>query len=173
MKARNDRMVTETAESKARDRLAQLNRRDFVLLSVGLGITPRFAVAAEPGAEHTSNERKPPVANSNKRVATPFGDIAYAEQGNGPAALFVHGVFKNAYFWRHVIERVSDLRRCIAVDLMAHGDTRIAPDQDVSFTVQAEMLEAFCDRLNLDWSPTTAARELPKSWPRAIRAASA
>lgn len=150
MKARNDRMVTETAESKARDRLAQLNRRDFVLLSVGLGITPRFAVAAEPGAEHTSNERKPPVANSNKRVATPFGDIAYAEQGNGPAALFVHGVFKNAYFWRHVIERVSDLRRCIAVDLMAHGDTRIAPDQDVSFSVQAEMLEAFCDRLNLD-----------------------
>ena len=41
-------------------------------------------------------------------------------------------------------------RRGIAVDLMAHGATRTAPDQDVSFTVQAEMLEAFCDRLNLN-----------------------
>jgi pimeloyl-ACP methyl ester carboxylesterase len=86
----------------------------------------------------------------HKRIATPFGDIAYTEQGKGPTALFVHGVFRNAYLWRHVIERVSDLRRCIAVDLLAHGATRIAPDQDVSFTIQAEMLEAFCDRLNLD-----------------------
>src|SRR5579862_4846502 len=87
---------------------------------------------------------------AHHHVATPFGDIAYTDQGSGPAALFVHGVFRNAYLWRHVIGRVADQRRCIAVDLMAHGATRIAPDQDLSFTAQAEMLAAFCDRLNLD-----------------------
>jgi pimeloyl-ACP methyl ester carboxylesterase len=150
MKARNDRTVAETADPKAEDRIPKVNRRDFVALSVGTGITAGFALATRPGVAQTTNERKLPMAYSNKHIATPFGDIAYTEQGKGPAALFVHGVFKNAYFWRHVIERVSDLRRCIAVDLMAHGATRIAPDQDVSFTVQAEMLEAFCDRLNLD-----------------------
>src|ERR1700682_2656084 len=83
-------------------------------------------------------------------VSTRFGDIAYTERGDGPAALFVHGVFLNGYLWRHVIDRVADARRCIAVDLMAHGATRTAADQDVSFVAQAEMLGAVCDALKLD-----------------------
>jgi pimeloyl-ACP methyl ester carboxylesterase len=89
------------------------------------------------------------MAYHPKHVSTPFGDIAYTDQGRGPVALFVHGVFRNAYLWRHVMAKVSDVRRCIAVDLMAHGATRTAPDQDVDFTAQAAMLEAFCDRLGL------------------------
>jgi pimeloyl-ACP methyl ester carboxylesterase len=90
------------------------------------------------------------MANVKKSVATRFGDIAYSEQGAGPPALFVHGIFHNGHLWRHVIERLRDVRRCIALDLMAHGDTRIAADQDVSFAAQAGMLEAFCAALALD-----------------------
>ena len=89
-----------------------MNRRDFVALSVSGAAG--FFPAAQPAVAQTINERKS-MAYSSKHIATLFGDIAYAEQGTGPAALFVHGLFKNAYFWRHVIERVSDLRRCIAV----------------------------------------------------------
>jgi pimeloyl-ACP methyl ester carboxylesterase len=85
-----------------------------------------------------------------KHARTRFGEIAYTERGDGPAALFVHGVMLNGYLWRHVIDRVADRRRCIAIDLMAHGATRIADGQDVSFTAQAEMLAAFCDSLGLD-----------------------
>jgi pimeloyl-ACP methyl ester carboxylesterase len=81
---------------------------------------------------------------------TRFGKIAYTEQGKGPPALFVHGVFLNGYLWRHVIDRVADLRRCIAIDLMSHGATKASLDQDISFTAQAEMLEAFCQSLRLD-----------------------
>jgi len=83
-------------------------------------------------------------------ATTPFGDIAYTERGAGPAALFVHGVFLNGDLWRPVIDRVADVRRCIAVDLMAHGVTRTRPDQDLSFDAQAAMLAALCDRLELD-----------------------
>ena len=83
-------------------------------------------------------------------ASTPFGEIAYTERGRGPAALFVHGVFLNGNLWRPVIDRVSDLRRCIAVDLMAHGATRTRPGQDLSFDGQAAMLAAFCDALGLD-----------------------
>ena len=83
-------------------------------------------------------------------ATTPFGEISYHERGAGPAALFVHGVFLNGHLWRHVIERVADVRRCIAVDLMGHGATRTGPDQDVSFDAQAAMLRALCDRLSLD-----------------------
>ncbi len=85
-----------------------------------------------------------------KHAVTPHGDIAYTEQGRGPAALFIHGVFLNGHLWRHVIDRVADVRRCIAIDLLAHGATKTPPDQDVSFTGQAQMLEAFCESLALD-----------------------
>jgi pimeloyl-ACP methyl ester carboxylesterase len=72
-----------------------------------------------------------------KHTATWYGDIAYTDKGVGPAALFVHGVFLNGYLWRHVIDRVADVRRCIAVDLLAHGATRTPRNQDVSFEAQA------------------------------------
>jgi pimeloyl-ACP methyl ester carboxylesterase len=90
------------------------------------------------------------MTRNPKHAVTPHGDIAYTEQGRGPAALFVHGVFLNGYLWRHVIDRVADVRRCIAIDLLAHGATRTPADQDVSFTAQAQMLEAFCRSLGLD-----------------------
>lgn len=81
---------------------------------------------------------------------TRFGDIAYTEQGSGAPALFVHGILMNGHLWRHVTDRVADLRRCIAIDLMGHGATRTAPEQDVSFRAEAQLLEAFCDSLGLD-----------------------
>jgi pimeloyl-ACP methyl ester carboxylesterase len=85
-----------------------------------------------------------------KHVTTRFGDIAYTEQGDGLPALFVHGVFLNGYLWRHVIDQVADLRRCIAVDLLGHGATRTILKQDVSWSAQADMLADFCDALGLD-----------------------
>jgi pimeloyl-ACP methyl ester carboxylesterase len=87
---------------------------------------------------------------NTKHVSTPFGIIAYTEHGAGPAALFVHGVFLNGYYWRHVIDRVADMRRCIAVDLLAHGGTGASDVQDLSFSAQADMLDAFCTALALE-----------------------
>jgi pimeloyl-ACP methyl ester carboxylesterase len=89
-------------------------------------------------------------AATRRSVQTPSGLIAYAEQGAGPVALFVHGVLLNGYLWRHQLSDLSDVRRCIAVDLLAHGDTEIAPDQDVSATANATMLREFLDALNID-----------------------
>jgi pimeloyl-ACP methyl ester carboxylesterase len=83
-------------------------------------------------------------------VQTASGRISYLEQGAGPVALFVHGVLLNGHLWRHQLTHMADIRRCIAVDLLAHGDTEIAPDQDVSVTANAKMLEEFLDALNID-----------------------
>jgi pimeloyl-ACP methyl ester carboxylesterase len=83
-------------------------------------------------------------------VQTSSGRISYTEQGAGPVALFVHGVLLNGYLWRHQLADLSDIRRCIAVDLLAHGDTEIAPEQDVSVTANAQMLKEFLDTLNID-----------------------
>src|SRR3954470_9817555 len=83
-------------------------------------------------------------------VQTPSGRISYTEQGAGPVALFVHGVLLNGHLWRHQLADLSDVRRCIALDLLAHGDTEIAPDQDVSVTANARMLREVIDVLGID-----------------------
>src|SRR4029453_3838702 len=75
-----------------------------------------------------------------RTVETPSGTIAYVEHGQGPVALFVHGVFLNGYLWRDVVTRLGDVRRCIAVDLLAHGGTRARPGAEISFPAQARML---------------------------------
>ena len=90
------------------------------------------------------------VSAKTQTIQTPSGRIAYTEQGTGPVALFVHGVLLNKHLWRHQLALLSDIRRCIAVDLLAHGETEIAGDQDVSVTANAKMLEQFLDALNVE-----------------------
>src|SRR5215472_4988470 len=77
------------------------------------------------------------------------GRIALFERGEGPVALFIHGVPLNGYHWRAVIQRVQHRRRCIAIDLMGLGYTDIGPAQDVSFTAQAHMIAEVIDALGI------------------------
>lgn len=116
----------------------------WVIPVVGLSLRPLVA-AAFAGNSNAEGA----VRRKVKYVHTTFGEIAYSEHGKGNTALFVHGAFLNGYQWRHVVDRVAGLRRTIAVDLMAHGATKITADQDVSFAAQAEMLEAVCANLKL------------------------
>jgi pimeloyl-ACP methyl ester carboxylesterase len=85
-----------------------------------------------------------------RKINTPSGSISYVEQGSGPVALFVHGVLLNGYLWRYQLEALKDVKRCIAVDLLAHGNTEISAMQDVSVTANAQMLGEFLDALNID-----------------------
>lgn len=92
----------------------------------------------------------PQFAAARQYVQTPSGRISYVEAGNGPVALFVHGVLLNGYLWRHQLAGLSDIRRCIAVELLAHGGTEIDAAQDVSSNANAAMLLEFLDALGID-----------------------
>lgn len=93
----------------------------------------------------------PEAFAAGRRFAdTSFGRIAYVERGKGPAALFLHGVPLSGYHWRYALAMLSNERRCIAPDLMGLGHTQIAPDGDVSFTAQADMLLELLDALGVD-----------------------
>jgi pimeloyl-ACP methyl ester carboxylesterase len=81
-------------------------------------------------------------------LTTAAGDIAYTESGSGPAAVFVHGLATNGALWRHVIELVDGMSRCIAVDLPLHGGT--PPRADLSVTAMAQMVVDLCQGLELD-----------------------
>jgi pimeloyl-ACP methyl ester carboxylesterase len=81
-------------------------------------------------------------------VHTASADISYVTFGDGPVALFVHGVGTNALLWRNLIERLPG-RRCIALDLPLHGHSPVRPDQDLSLDALASVLAEFCDALQL------------------------
>lgn len=87
---------------------------------------------------------------ARRHVETPSGRIAFVEKGEGPAAIFLHGVLVNGWLWRQQLDALSDLRRCLAVDLMGHGWTEAAPGADLTFDGQARMLVELMDALGLE-----------------------
>ncbi len=82
-------------------------------------------------------------------IATRHADLSYVSVGDGPTALFVHGVGTTAYIWRNVIEGVAGARRCLAFDLPLHGASPARADQDFTLRALAELIEEFCDALDL------------------------
>jgi pimeloyl-ACP methyl ester carboxylesterase len=84
-----------------------------------------------------------------RTASTALGDISYLDVGEGPVALFVHGVFTNAVFWRNVLGPITSQRRCIAVDLPAHGHTATTESWDLSLTGLATSLAALCDAIDV------------------------
>jgi pimeloyl-ACP methyl ester carboxylesterase len=88
--------------------------------------------------------------DSNRRlVETDSGPVACVDVGSGPPALFVHGVGTSGLLWRNAIGALKEERRCIALDLPLHGHTPVRPDQDVSLTGLASVVENFCAALDL------------------------
>jgi pimeloyl-ACP methyl ester carboxylesterase len=88
--------------------------------------------------------------SGSKTVRTASGTVAYVDQGEGPVVLFVHGVLVNSHIWRHQIDRLVGERRCIAVDLLGHGDSEVGSDGDLSSAGQARMLDELLDALKID-----------------------
>jgi pimeloyl-ACP methyl ester carboxylesterase len=75
--------------------------------------------------------------------------VSYVDVGNGPVAVFVHGVFTSCHLWRNLISELADERRCVALDLPAHGHTAAADDQ-LDLRAQAELIEELCSALALE-----------------------
>ena len=85
-------------------------------------------------------------------VETTSGPASYVDIGSGPPAVFVHGVGTSSYLWRRVIQLIaagSTPRRCIAVDLPAHGCTPAGPAQDLTLGGLATFVADLCDALGL------------------------
>jgi haloalkane dehalogenase len=86
---------------------------------------------------------------SRRFAATRFGRIAFVEQGEGPAALFLHGLPLNGFQWRGALERLSPYRRCIAPDSMGLGYSEIGSGQSLAPEAQADMVAALLDALSI------------------------
>lgn len=83
--------------------------------------------------------------SSRQFTDTTFGRIAHVERGQGPVALFVHGLPLSGFQWRGTLDDLAPIRRCVAPDLLGLGYTEVNKGQDISFESQAKMLAAFLD----------------------------
>jgi len=84
-----------------------------------------------------------------RTVTTASGTITYAEAGSGPVAVFVHGVFLHHGLWAAQLAALSDVRRCLAPDLLAHGGSALTPagGETLDLRAQARMIIDFLDAL--------------------------
>jgi len=88
-------------------------------------------------------------ADQRGRVSTASGDVSYTDVGEGPVALFVHGVGTNSLLWRKAMAGLTDIRRCVALDLPGHGGSPVSPEQDLGLGGLARLLDDFCESLEL------------------------
>ncbi|MDG2261952.1 MAG: alpha/beta fold hydrolase, partial [Actinomycetota bacterium] len=78
--------------------------------------------------------------------------MAYNEQGEGDAVVFLHGNPTSSYLWRNIIPHVSGKARCIAPDLIGQGDSDKLDDtgpDSYRFVEHREYLDGLLDQLDL------------------------
>src|SRR5262249_1313100 len=128
-----------------------MNRREFLLAAAVLAL-PFPALAPVPP------EWTPAQSHAARRfVELQGGRIAYVERGAGPAAIFRHGYPLNGFQWRGPMARLSDLRRCIAPDLMGLGYSEIPAGTSLSPIAQCDMIVAVFSLTNVARPPTNSA----------------
>ena len=78
-------------------------------------------------------------------------DIAYREQGDGPAVLFLHGWPTSSHLWRNVMPAVAEAgNRAIAIDLPGFGASSKPPGATYDFALYDAALDGFLGELGID-----------------------
>ena len=134
-----------------------MRRRRFLELATGVAAGGALAACGSRmrhltgGSSVLATEEMDATAfhAARRYAATPFGEVAYVERGSGDAALFLHGFPLNGFQWRGALDRLSPHRRCIALDFLGLGYTRIAEGQGVTPDDQVAMVAALLDTLSI------------------------
>ena len=78
--------------------------------------------------------------------------MAVHDSGEGRSIVFLHGNPTSSYLWRNIIPHVSSQARCIAPDLIGHGDSDKLDDTSegqYSFVQHREYLDGALEALGL------------------------
>jgi haloalkane dehalogenase len=134
-----------------------MQRREFLGFGVGAlaaglvaGCTSRVATHNAIALGSSSSRTDANSWNASRLFASMrFGNIAYADRGNGQAALFLHGFPLNSFQWRGAFDRLSAYRRCIAPDSLGLGYTQVAEGVSITPATQVQMLTALLDKLSI------------------------
>lgn len=128
-----------------------MQRRAFLGSALGVGVATATLGPAKAEimlAERDDAEAARRHDQLRSWVETPFGKIAYIEQGRGPAVLFLHGFPLSSFQWRGIMDRLAGERCCLAPDFLGLGRTFVKPGQALTPAAQVAMISAFLDQVN-------------------------
>jgi 2-hydroxymuconate-semialdehyde hydrolase len=85
-----------------------------------------------------------------QRVRVSGGELAYAEAGDGPPVLLLHGVPTSSYLWRDLLPVLSAGMRVVAPDLLGFGVSEKPATADLSLVAQAGYVRELAAALGME-----------------------
>lgn len=92
--------------------------------------------------------RSPTFPFATRVTESPFGRLAYFDEGEGEAVVFVHGLCGDFTHWEHVVARLRPGRRVVGLDLPGCGLS--SPQPGYSVAACRDALLWLMDRLGLE-----------------------
>ncbi|MFQ5415722.1 MAG: haloalkane dehalogenase [Myxococcota bacterium] len=92
-----------------------------------------------------------------KKVGVNDAQMAYVEVGSGDPIVFLHGNPTSSYLWRNIIPHLEGAGRCIAPDLIGHGDSDKLPKSGSDryrFVEHRAHLDPFLEELDVKQNVT-------------------
>jgi pimeloyl-ACP methyl ester carboxylesterase len=90
------------------------------------------------------------TATTLNRVEVNGLDIAYREEGSGPAVLFLHGWPTSSFLWRNVIPAIARGNRVVAPDLPGFGASSKPLDVRYDFELFETVIDGLLAELDIE-----------------------
>lgn len=84
------------------------------------------------------------------RARVSGGELAYVDQGEGPAVLLLHGFPTSSHLWRREVPLLSTRMRVIAPDLLGFGRSDKPLGVDLSMVAQCRYMEELLGQLGVE-----------------------
>jgi 2-hydroxymuconate-semialdehyde hydrolase len=85
-----------------------------------------------------------------KRARVSGGELAYVDEGDGPAVVLLHGFPTSAHLWRDLVPILAPRSRAIAPDLLGYGYSDKPMDADIHIRAQASYVRELLHGLGVD-----------------------
>jgi pimeloyl-ACP methyl ester carboxylesterase len=85
-----------------------------------------------------------------RRLRVSGGELAYAEAGDGPPVLLLHGFPTSSFLWRDLLPVLSVGMRVVAPDLLGFGESEKPEAADLSLVAQAGSVRELTSALGID-----------------------
>ena len=85
-----------------------------------------------------------------RRFATSGGELAYVDEGEGPAVVLLHGFPTSSFLWRAFVPPLAARFRVIAPDLLGYGESDHPEAADLSMTAQVTYVFELLESLGVD-----------------------
>ncbi|MGH2678704.1 MAG: alpha/beta fold hydrolase [Actinomycetota bacterium] len=72
-----------------------------------------------------------------ERARVSGGELAYVDEGQGPAVVLLHGFPTSSHLWRDLVPMLASRFRAIAPDLLGYGDST-KPEDPEALTIRAQ-----------------------------------